>query len=49
MRGMLNGEWFDLEPWDAFGLMDWECKYYIVLDDPESGAFTEEDFEEFEP
>lgn len=49
MRGMLKGEWYDLEFCYFYGGVDWGDNYYSVKGDPERGTFMESDFEEFEP
>lgn len=47
MRGMLNGEWYEIEEYEMyFSIMNRPS--YTIKDDPERGVFEADDFEEIE-
>jgi hypothetical protein len=45
MRGLLDGQWYDLESYDEATLWTGN-ETWSIKDDPERGSFTAGDFEE---
>lgn len=47
MRGLLDGQWYDLERWPE--AEKWlPAPVYTIKDDPERGSFSADEFEEID-